>query len=333
MFNNYTDYFYNQYSNSNSIIFISVISILLSFIFLGYSNLMVFAQESSSQSQGKDINMVVAGDFYCNDETEDTIENIISVNPELIITTGDHVKDVKTIECWAEMSEPIKNKIKIAIGNHDVEFKKIYKQIVDYHQLDNPYYSHDFQNVHFISLSTEHPFEEGSKQYEFIKSDLQKTSTNSSIDWIIVHKHKPLYSTNQDKVEAEQLRDAYQQLFQQYDVDLVISSHNQYYERTYPILYNEEFEKETSKKVEPKPIITNPSQSDYLNKDNGIIFLTVGTAGDELDPVKERPNFYVLQESKFGFLEIEVKNDGKRLVGQFHTNGGKVVDQFTLNDT
>ncbi|HEX2409115.1 MAG TPA: hypothetical protein VHJ38_18075, partial [Nitrososphaeraceae archaeon] len=148
-----------------------------------------------------------------------------------------------------------------------------------------------------------------------------------------VHKHKPLYSTNQDKLEAEQLRDAYQQLFQQYDVDLVISSHNQYYERTYPILYNEEFEKVTSKKVKPKPIITNPSQSDYLNKDNGIIFLTVGTAGDELDPIKERPNFYVHQESKFGFLEIEIKNNGKKLIAQFHTNDGKIADQFTLSDT
>ena len=181
-------------------------------------------------------------------------------------------------------------------------------------------------------MSTEHPFEEGSKQYEFIKSDLEKISKNSSIDWIIVHKHKPLYSTNQDKVEAEQLRDTYQQLFQQYDVDLVISSHNQYYERTYPILYNEKFEKETSKKVEPKPIITQPSQSDYLDKDNGIIFLTVGTAGDELDPVKERPNFYVHQESKFGFLEIEIENHGKKLIGQFHTNDGKIADQFTLSD-
>ena len=67
---------------------------------------------------------VAVGDFYCNDETEDTIKNIISINPELIITTGDHVKDVKSIKCWAEMSEPIKNKMKIAIGNHDVEFQK-----------------------------------------------------------------------------------------------------------------------------------------------------------------------------------------------------------------
>jgi hypothetical protein len=310
------------------------LSLLLIFISLSSNNnLPVFGQQSNSQSENDVINIVAVGDFYCNDETEDTIENIISVNPELIITTGDHVKESPSASCWIEMSEEIKDKMKIAIGNHDAEFANIYKQIVDYHNVKNPYYSHDFKNLHFISMSTEHPFEAGSQQYEFIKNDLEKASTNSSINWIIVHQHKPLYSTNQDKKEAEQLRDIYQELFQQYDVDLVISSHNQYYERTYPILYNKEYEKDTNKKVEPKPIITNNSQSDYLDKDNGIIFLTVGTAGDELDPVKERPNFYVLQESKFGFLEIEVKNDGKRLVGQFHTNDGKVVDQFTLNDT
>ena len=67
------------------------------------------------------------------------------------------------------MSESIKDKMKIAIGNHDAEFANIYKQIVDYHQLKSPYYSHDFKNIHFISISTEHPFEEGSKQYKFIK--------------------------------------------------------------------------------------------------------------------------------------------------------------------
>src|SRR5918994_3443100 len=333
--NNNNDYFCYSLRLSKHIVQISFIPsfLLLLFLINSSSNQIVLGQQSTSQVEDKVINIVVAGDFYCNDQTKETIENIISVNPELIITTGDHVNDKKSADCWIKTSKGIKDKMKIAIGNHDIEFPNIYKQIVDYHNVKNPYYSHDFQNVHFISMSTEHPFEKGSKQYEFIKNDLKKASTNSSINWIIVHQHKPLYSTNQDKKEAEQLRDIYQELFQQYDVDLVISSHNQYYERTYPILYNKEYEKDTNTKVEPKPIITNNSQSDYLDKDNGIIFLTVGTAGDELDPVKEKLNFYVLQESKFGFLEIEVKNDGKRLVGQFHTNGGKVVDQFTLNDT
>ena len=310
-----------------------IISFLFLLFLINSSNITIFGQQSNSQSENENINIAVAGDFYCNDETENTIENIISLNPELIITTGDHVKDEISADCWIDMSRDIKDKMKIAIGNHDRDSSKIYKQITRNHNLTSPYYSHDFKNVHFISMSTEHPFEAGSQQYEFIKSDLEKTSTNASIDWIIVHQHKPLYSTNQDKVEAEQLRDIYQQLFQQYDVDLVISSHNQYYERTYPILYNEEYEKSTNKKAEPKPIITNNSQSEYSDKDDGIIFLTVGTAGDELDLVKEKYKHYVTQASKFGFLNVKIENNGKTLVGQFHANDGMILDQFTLNDT
>ena len=277
-------------------------------------------------------NFIATGDWYCNEETKKTIKNILAVHPELIITTGDQVKESPSAQCWMDMSKPIHDKLKIAIGNHDAEFANIYKQIVDYHQLKSPYYSHDLKNVHFISMSTEHPYEKGSRQYEFIKNDLEKTSNNPEIDWIVVHQHKPLYSTKQDKQEAEQLRDIYEQLFQKSDVDLVISSHNQYYERTYPILYNEDYEKTTNKKAQPQPIITDHSQSEYPPTD-GIVFLTVGTAGDELDPVKEIHDFYVVQASKFGFLNIEIENKGKTLVGTFHSNDGDIIDHFKLNET
>ena len=279
-----------------------------------------------------DYNFIATGDWYCNEETKKTIKNILAVHPELIITTGDQVKESPSAQCWKDMSKPIHDKLKIAIGNHDAEFANIYKQIVDYHQLKSPYYSHDLKNVHFISMSTEHPYEKGSRQYEFIKNDLEKTSNNPEIDWIVVHQHKPLYSTKQDKQEAEQLRDIYEQLFQKSDVDLVISSHNQYYERTYPILYNEDYEKSTNKKAQPQPIITDHSQSEYPPTD-GIVFLTVGTAGDELDPVKEIHDFYVVQASKFGFLNIEIENKGKTLVGTFHSNDGDIIDHFKLNET
>jgi predicted phosphodiesterase len=100
---------------------------------------MVFGEIDNLTLPNEDINIVVAGDYYCNDETEDIIENIISVNPELIIITGDHVKDVKSIKCWTKMTSHIKNKIKNSIGNHDVEFAKIYKQIIAYHNLLKPY--------------------------------------------------------------------------------------------------------------------------------------------------------------------------------------------------
>jgi hypothetical protein len=228
------------------------------------------------------------------------------------------------------MSAQIRDKMKIAIGNHDVEFEKIYQEIVDYHNIKNPYYSHDFQNIHFISLSTEHPFEVGSKQYEFIQNDLEKASENPAIDWIIVHQHKALYSTNQDKKEANDLRDIYQPLFHKHDVDMVLSSHNQYYERTYPILFNQTDEWTNDKSDIPKPIVAVEHQHEYQPAD-GHSILSIGTAGDDLDPVTETHNYHVIQKSNYGFLNLELYQ-GKKLTGEFYTNDDQVLDHFVIHE-
>ena len=325
--NNTSDLFYSSFRISKYINFISVVSLIfiLSFLFALDINppITIFGQQSTVHLDNEDINIVAVGDFYCNDETEDIIEDIISVNPELIITTGDHVKNVKSADCWIEMSEEIKDKMKIAIGNHDRDSSKIYKQITRNHNLTSPYYSHDFKNIHFISLSTEHPFEEGTKQYEFIKNDLEKTSTNSSVDWIIVHNHKALYSTRNDMEVAEELRNTYHPLFEKYNVDLVISSHNQYYERTYPLLYNLEDDQE--------PIIIDNSKSNYSNTGK-IIFLTVGTGGDELQDIIYKEDYYIIQKEKYGFLNLKLENDGKTLVSEFRTgdDDDDILDNFKL---
>jgi Calcineurin-like phosphoesterase len=326
LLNNNNNYFYYSFRISKYIIKISIISILLLlYVLNSNNNITIFGQQSNSQSENEIINIVAVGDFYCNDETEDTIENIISVNPELIITTGDHVKDVKSAKCWIEMSEPIKDKMRIAIGNHDTDSSKIYKQITRNHNLTSPYYSHDFQNIHFISMSTEHPFEVGSKQYEFIKKDLEQISKkNQDIDWIIVHNHKALYSTRNDKEDAKELRNTYHPLFEKYNVDLVISSHNQYYERSYPILYNNNDD-------DQDPISISNSESSYYNTD-GIIFLTVGTGGDELQEIIDKEDYYVIQKERYGFLNLKLENNGKTLVGEFRTgeDDDDILDNFTL---
>ncbi len=314
----------------NYIIPSSIISLIILLFFAYNNNLIVFGQKSDSQFSEQDINIVSAGDFYCNDETEDTINNIISVNPELIFTTGDHVKDEKSAKCWIKMSKEIKDKMKIAIGNHDAEFSKIYKQIIKNHNVKSPYYSYNFKNIHFISLSTEHPYEEGSKQYKFIKSDLKKSSTNSSIDWIMVHQHKPLYSTNADIEESERIKNTFLPLFEKYNVDLVISGHNQYYERTYPMSSNKVIEFETQDKESLSELTEDDVSNSIYENTNGIIYLTVGTAGDELQQIKEKEDYYVIQKEKYGFLNLKLENNGKTIVGEFRTNNDKILDNFVV---
>jgi Calcineurin-like phosphoesterase len=147
------------------------------------------------------------------------------------------------------------------------------------------------------------------------------SSNNTNIDWIIVHNHKPLYSTRNDKEDAEELRNTYHPLFDRYNVDLVISSHNQYYERTYPLLYNYQDDRE--------PIIVDNSDSSYYNT-IGITYLTVGTAGDELHDILDKEDYYIIQKERYGFLNLKLENNGKTIVGEFHTNKGKILDSFEL---
>ena len=109
----------------------------------------------------------------------------------------------------------------------------------------------------------------------------------------MVHNHKPLYSTKNDKDEAEELRNTYHPHFEKSNVDLVMSSHNQYYERTYPILYNYQNDKQ--------PVIIDSSKSNYYNTD-GIMYLTVGTAGDELHDIEDKEDYYVIQKERTDFL-------------------------------
>ena len=43
--------------------------------------------------------------------------------------------------------------------------------------------------------------------------------------------------------------------------------------------------------------------------------------------------FMLFRHSKFGFLNVEIENNGKTLVGTFHANDGKIIDHFKLNET
>ena len=112
-------------------------------------------------------------------------------------------------------------------------------------------------------------------------SDLENTSTNSSINWIIIAYHQPAYiSPNDCKACSPRvtLREVYHPLFDKYNVDLVLQAHSHNYERSYPRLYNNK-DSETS-------VIVNPIKNNYnydINKFHGTIFATVGTGGAECE--------------------------------------------------
>jgi hypothetical protein len=262
-------------------------------------------------------NVSAAGDWGCNDNTKKTASNIINKNPERVLGLGDYSYK-STADCWFVIVDPIDEKMKISIGNHDDISSSLLNQYMSHFSLAKQYYSFNYQNAHFVVLSTEQI--SSSSQYTFVKSDLAKASSNSNIDWIIVYMHKPLYTSPSVHPGESTMRNKYHPLFDQYGVDIVLYGHNHSYERSYPIKYD---------KVSPsKPIITSSSKGSY-NDPEGQIFATVGTAGRSVYHYDSKSWYIVTQYEGYGFLDIDIA--GNKLVAKFYSNNdGSVKDQFTI---
>ena len=108
------------------------------------------------------------------------------------------------------------------------------------------------------------PYEQGSEQFEFVKHDLMKTKTNSSIDWIIVYYHQPMYTSKTSHEGLASLRDLYHSLFHEYGVDLVLQGHVHNYQRTYPLIYNSE--------NPSNPTITQSAILDHRNNEENNVY-------------------------------------------------------------
>ncbi|MGZ5491962.1 MAG: metallophosphoesterase [Nitrososphaeraceae archaeon] len=281
-------------------------------------------EDESENNKGKSIfNIVAVGDWDCTSETEDTVDNIIKQDPELVLALGDLSYNGKA-KCWLELIEPIAEKTKIVIGNHEVDSSKLRKDYMNYFGLENQYYSFNQKNVHFLALSTETSFDEDSEQYAFAKQDLEKYSKDPFIDWIIVFYHRYIYGSGSGLEEEKDFRETYHPLFDKYKVDFALQGHLHVYERTYPITFNGDDEDE--------PIVQDNNPNLYKNP-KGTIFLTVGTGGAHTMQLSSLKDFSVEGiAGEFGILNIQIENDQTPLIGQFIENGKKqkIADEFKI---
>ena len=269
-----------------------------------------------------DFNFAAAGDWGCTSNTNMTVNNILDKKPELVLALGDYSYNITSDDCWFKMVDPINDKMKVAIGNHEYKGVGQLQKYMNHFGLREQYYSFNYQNIHFTALSSEIPYNVTSAQYEFVNSDLSKAALNPDIDWIVVYFHRPMYTSPSTHPASHILRNTYHPLFEQYGVDLVLQAHNHNYERTYPIIFNI-----TSPS---KPIETSTNSTTYLNPD-GQIFATVGTGGRNVNSFDSKKDYIVKQYQGFGILNVDITNDGRTITGKFYTNNnGTIIDQFTI---
>ena len=271
------------------------------------------------------LNIATAADFGINKNSIKTLANIQSSDPEIILLAGDLGQS--TAEKWIETSKIIgKENVYIVLGDGDLPREK--QKLREYYDLNNDYYSFDYENIHFLAVTpaeltlaerargiSQETISNDKMQLDFIRTDLKHANDNPETDFTIVFMHLPMYSSIQ--YPFMDLRDELQPMFDLYGVDLVIGGHQHAYERTYPVMFNN--------------AITDYEKCSYNNPD-GQIYLTVGTGGhSHAKSEQKQPWSVIINHNDFGFLNIKLVNNGKTLYGEFTSNTGKIMDAFQIN--
>jgi hypothetical protein len=323
-------------------VWIFVIFVLLTGLIINF-NYNIYAQESSFNNENTNFNIAVAADWGCDENAEKTAQNIQSKDPELVIANGD-LSYGKSAECWFEIIQPFQSKMKIAMGDHEYSDTSggeigVLNQYLKPLNLEKTYYSFDINNVHVTVIDPFIDYEPGSAQYQFIENDLKTAYNNPNIHWIFAVESTPMY-TSPSKHDADStIRDTYHPLFDEYNVDLVLSSDNHNYQRTFPLKHNSQQVGDSS-----NPIITDKNQNNYNRDYEGQIYLITGTAGRSHYDLEGQAPFVVKQnDDDYGFLNIEIDRDNTSLTGTFYSNGNddtlnnnmnennNITDQFTIS--
>lgn len=180
---------------------------------------------------------------------------------------------------------------------------------------DEPWYSFDYGNVHFLLMSTEHNFQIGSDQYNWIESDLASVDRTIT-PWVIFGGHRPMYidSTNSggytsDQQVAALMRLNLEPLLLKYKVNLALWGHNHSYQRTCPV-YNL-----TCQAGAPTHVV-------------------IGMAGYGLTQLLQNPQpsyFVFTDDQEYGYTTITTTQS--TLTMQFYNNDNQLRDEFSLSNT
>lgn len=158
----------------------------------------------------------------------------------------------------------------------------------------------------------------GEAQERYARRALEAAANDPDVQWTVVFFHGPLWTDSASHADRRDLRKRWGMLFDEYDVDLVLSGDNHVYERT-------------------KPIHARTDRSDYGPDDAwdwgeyGTTFVTNGTGGTSHYAFADsEPAQFIARRTNdhFGVTELDVANERIRV--RYVTVDGDVQDRFSI---
>jgi hypothetical protein len=163
---------------------------------------------------------------------------------------------------------------------------------------------------------------ESYEQYHWLKQDLAKVDRKKT-PWIIAMSHRPMYSSEVSSYQKD-LRDAFQDLFLEYNVDLYLAGHIHWYERMWPLT--------KSGDVDHSAVVNTNT---YRSKTGSLIHITNGMAGNveshsTLDGSPKLNITNYLDQKNYGFSKLTVHSATKLSWQMIMGKDGAVGDEVTL---
>lgn len=162
---------------------------------------------------------------------KEIVGKIISINPDFVVNTGDLIGDGENLFDWDMFFDINKELMKTipyypVLGNHERDSKNYF----DFFALpgEERYYSFSWGNSHFIVLDSNGTYLRSKKQKDFLKQELEN---NKNKKFIFVFFHQPPYSSKDArKMERENIRYYWGQIFEEYKPDIVFNGHDHNYQ-------------------------------------------------------------------------------------------------------
>jgi Calcineurin-like phosphoesterase len=272
--------------------------------------------------------LAAASDFGCGSEMKRTLQNMLTVSPDWLLSSGDLSYDSKGT-CFINNMGTYMTKFRTSWGNHDRAEGNPSTLVKKYQTAmgigDTFWYSFVHKNVFMLFCDQYSDYSVNSLQYQFIKSQLETQKNNDNIEWRMVFFHEPIYCADSKHGILKKFRDIYHPIFDANKVDVMHSSHNHSLQVSFPIRYNAG--------NPASPTVHSTGNPDYTDPD-GIINLVNGGGGRDLYSLNNSPAYNSYQTKEFGFMTFTVDTNGKRMIiNTFVNEGVNNRDTITITKT
>ncbi|MEM9585822.1 MAG: fibronectin type III domain-containing protein, partial [Planctomycetota bacterium] len=263
------------------------------------------------------------------DGVEAVMQSVIEKNPTCVLGGGDYAyanRDGRfnsvgeAIDAFFEQYQPLLRRFPFQpqFGNHEL---KLVERIEDWSpQFSLPAgdpqstsYSFDIADVHFTAfqLVDRPPTPE---ELAWLDQDLASARDRGQ-RWLVVYHHEPLYAYGRSHPSKTAIAEMVLPILEKHKVDLALNTHDQSYERTYPLIGHPS---------RPKVMASHPNR--YL-AGQGVVYCKVSPSGKRSEIGNTFSKFKVPQQD---FMAVRDDTQHHYALIDFYESGQMVVTAYGI---